>query len=285
MRKARGFTLVELLVVIGIIALLISILLPSLSNARRAANGVKCLSNLRQIGVAVQMYAADYKGAIPVVRSDQGSPLKSVWWMDMLAPYATRLSSATYTGTANQASDNQEFQNSVMFGCTEYDPRTDVSASLTNAYPGYAFAIHVWFKAGQNNAITAANKKLTNANYGTYPGQFYKLSSITSPTERMMIADSNLWMIDARQLTSGGAAALPGQPVDWKAKSATMVGTPGQMDVDLYRHVKKPAPNANGYYPNNAKAACNVVYFDGHGGTVNSAAEAYRAIFLQEPAP
>jgi len=284
MRKARGFTLVELLVVIGIIALLISILLPSLANARRSANSVKCLSNLRQIGVAVQMYAGDYKGAIPVVRSDEGSPLKSKWWMDLLAPYATRLSSATYTG-GSQASDNQEFQNSVLFGCTEYDPRTDVSASLTNAYPGYAFAIHVWFKAGQDNAMTAAHKKLTNSNYPTYPGQFYKLSSITSPTERMMIADSNLWMIDARQKTSGGVEGLPGQPVDWKAKSATMTGQAGQMDVDLYRHVKLPQANANGYYPVNAKAACNVVFFDGHGGTLSGAAEAYRAIFLQDPAP
>jgi prepilin-type N-terminal cleavage/methylation domain-containing protein/prepilin-type processing-associated H-X9-DG protein len=61
-RKRHGFSLVELLVVIGIIAILISLLLPSLTKARKAANAVVCQSNLRQMGIILLTYVDENKG-------------------------------------------------------------------------------------------------------------------------------------------------------------------------------------------------------------------------------
>jgi prepilin-type N-terminal cleavage/methylation domain-containing protein/prepilin-type processing-associated H-X9-DG protein len=85
-RPARSaFTLVELLVVIGIIALLLGILMPSLGAARGQARAVACMSNVRQISVAAQMYVQDHKRYVAYVPPFNGEPAKDR--KELLFPY------------------------------------------------------------------------------------------------------------------------------------------------------------------------------------------------------
>jgi prepilin-type N-terminal cleavage/methylation domain-containing protein/prepilin-type processing-associated H-X9-DG protein len=77
MRRKPGFTLVELLVVIGVIAVLISLLLPALNKARAAAMNVQCTSNLRQVAMAILYYANNSRGMLPY--SDRQAPNLD-WW-------------------------------------------------------------------------------------------------------------------------------------------------------------------------------------------------------------
>src|SRR5688572_5921279 len=100
-RRRAAFTLVELLVVIGVIAILVALLLPALNKARQQAITLKCLANLRTLGQATAMYISQYKGAFPYPTSavplppgttaTAGGPLdgmqESICWFTALDPF------------------------------------------------------------------------------------------------------------------------------------------------------------------------------------------------------
>src|SRR6266496_707973 len=104
MTKRKAFTLVELLVVIGIIAILIGILLPTLGRAREAARTVACASNARQIALAIRLFSQEHRGYMPALSDKawayQNDAQRSIWvyrsgtnppvlldWASSLLPY------------------------------------------------------------------------------------------------------------------------------------------------------------------------------------------------------
>jgi prepilin-type processing-associated H-X9-DG protein/prepilin-type N-terminal cleavage/methylation domain-containing protein len=87
-KKTFSFTLVELLVTIAIIAILASMLLPALKNARNLARRMECAGNLKQVGTATLMYASDYKGLLPAYGKVFETPICSkAYWFAYLSYY------------------------------------------------------------------------------------------------------------------------------------------------------------------------------------------------------
>ena len=114
-RESAGFTLVELLVVIGIIAILIGILMPALSKARRQALDLSCESNLRQIGVAFTSYSADYKGLAPPPLATLTSPSGTFYWQEALWKYL--IPSRPLPSDATSSTSTHSWLTNTVFTC------------------------------------------------------------------------------------------------------------------------------------------------------------------------
>ncbi len=97
--RRNGFTLIELLVVIAIIAILAAILFPVFARAREKARQASCLSNVKQIMLAVLMYTQDYDE-----RLVPGSQMRNGQWYDLLAPYTKNMQIWTCPSCKDMAS-------------------------------------------------------------------------------------------------------------------------------------------------------------------------------------
>lgn len=162
----KAFTLVELLIVIGIIALLISILLPSLARARQQAQAIVCLNNLRQIGTGVLMYTQDNNGYFP--RASMTAPMASpieynsqnLSWGVPPTWYGTLQRPITYYGSYYKLNQIPRSAETILFG--------EINPEITGAM-GDHFMVDTWnpdnFKDPDNPVTVAMNQHGKGSNY------------------------------------------------------------------------------------------------------------------------
>lgn len=250
----RGFTLVELLVVVGIIALLTSILLPALSAARTRAAATKSLSNLRQIGIGLTQYVIANKGQFPR-HSSPSSQVPRTRWVDDIFPYLpnTEVYLSPLLSTDQRTRMNKPFAHTV-------NQATGAATPETLFFGGYGYNYHYL-----GNARTPGGIRPFHA----------RLGAIRASSQTIAVADTDgsknggavftsegVYVVDpplpSRELGSQGSrrtAADPDAPGNYGYTGGSLGTFAGHLRGDP-AHRANPAERNQGHV--------NVLFVDGH---------------------
>ena len=215
----RSFTLIELLVVIAIIAILASLLLPSLSNSREVAKRISCASTLHQVGFASSMYIGDWSGFFA---DNSPTPVNASggWFVKLATYYGIELTTSTVFKPPNNAKCSQYFcclkkpQGNFNGNCPSYyinnhisnsydTPTIPLNSSLFTQPSGKVYA----GDAADNQVRFKASEFTANLNVESTP-------IIGGNVEIRHLGFANLLFIDAHS-NSYPASKLPPSSLSW----------------------------------------------------------------------
>jgi prepilin-type N-terminal cleavage/methylation domain-containing protein/prepilin-type processing-associated H-X9-DG protein len=307
MPRRRGFTLVELLVVIGIIALLIGILLPALNAARRQSQQTKCLASLREIGNGFAAYAAANKGFWPCAVHDFGCfkngkpwyPLpfnRRLRWQDRLLPYISNVNNVdSYTDIAVKIPNEVLRKTSVLWGCPAYrlsaedeHVTTTTDDAVRNGYSMSVYPLLPAFATGNPDwsyIEGAGNTPFQFSNPAQHlgiSGRYFKAHEWKRASERLLLDEGLAYYISmAPELRPPRAPPFdPGQYHWWPFENTTRLdATTNEWEnnchfwIDGSRHAPPGVTKQQTWN----KPYTNALFCDGHAQPV-SVREAWQAI-------
>jgi prepilin-type N-terminal cleavage/methylation domain-containing protein/prepilin-type processing-associated H-X9-DG protein len=250
-RTRRGFTLVELLIVVGIIAILAGLLLPALTQAKAKARRVQCQSNLRQIGIGVMLYADDARNRMPVAAPQElGGPQGIVANSDPWLP--ARMFGGSLP--ADQRPLNSYLQNQKIFSspCDRGEP--------------------LWWFDTAGYQAKATCYELYGSSY-FYASGYNRIGGVVAPMgiAKFVGLDFSFGGFAAQPLPLGGS--LTASYYHLPAKKV-VVGS-----IPIYRTmsgVVALSPRAQWYKPDPDRLWANATFLDGHVEFVN--------VFAYDPA-
>lgn len=238
MEKMKAFTLVELLVVIGIIALLISVLLPSLNKARQAAWRISCQSQMKQVALGMLMYANDNRNTLPLyfgrATNYTDAYAENDNWIWLIARYLN-------TNPGGQTTPAESM--SRLFTCPAYHPTAGNTPEGTNVHVQRTYALSFT----SDNYFTGA---------GPRPFPFYgvsglKLNQIKHPVQKALILD--IWYTGSANLPLYGVSTCV-----WSVNYDNLMPLLKTGVVSPYPDFNK-APHSSG-----SSYGTNIAYCDGH---------------------
>jgi prepilin-type N-terminal cleavage/methylation domain-containing protein/prepilin-type processing-associated H-X9-DG protein len=198
-RRRSGFTLVELLVVIGIIAILVAILLPAMSRAMASARSIRCQGNLRQIGVGYSFYRNEYNNWLPPVNSfiaynaDGTSKVYGVY--NAIGPYLGRKEWGGISEPAGSTEGYIKFdsywgsQKGTKFtGTVFYCP--DSKEDIPQPWYGVTYGESLYNQKPNGTAMTGGG----NPKAWSFPRNG---NQIRDPSSKIFFADANSWHLDS----------------------------------------------------------------------------------------
>ena len=275
----RGFTLVELLVVIGIIALLISILLPVLGKARETAKSVKCLSNLRQLGVLTNLYVNNYRGSLPYSYFQDSKGNVTTWGALLVTQMGIGNGDATATSTtADQFHQRNIFvcPSAVVGWTTANTPVGNYTPSNTySAHPLLCPNIGLGYPTGDPLAAIYPKRipyKLVRVKRSSEIILYFDGTQELSPTSVNGSANADAYNLDANRIKATN-------PQTWLLTNAAPAGTNLNVPIDaglnqdtVYNFNTQQASDTNLTIGNvrfrhNNNKIMNALFVDGHAGS------------------